>query len=276
MEYLRLLRPYSWVKNVLIFVPLFFARELFIVDKVHAVFLSFVLFCLAASCVYIINDIIDIQQDQLHPEKCHRPLASKKITRSQALFLLGGLLLLAGLLSFYVDIHVVMIIGIYIVLNLAYSFYFKHIAVVDMLLVTVFYLLRIIAGGVSAHVDISHWLILCIIFISLFLIAGKRKAEMGQISKRKVLAQYSLELLNSIVTMSATLAIISYSLYTVLVLVPVAAVYSIFFVLFAILRYLLLIYSNKKTEYPEQALMTDYWIACATVGWIVCIYFILY
>ena len=101
MEYIKLLRPYSWIKNTLIFIPLFFAKQLFFLAKLETVFVSFILFCLVASCVYIINDIIDVKQDGLHPKKQNRPLASNKITRKNALLLLVSLLIISILLLFY-------------------------------------------------------------------------------------------------------------------------------------------------------------------------------
>ena len=276
MEYIKLIRPYSWIKNTLIFIPLFFAKQLFFVGKLETVFVSFILFCLVASCVYIINDLIDIKQDRLHPTKRNRPLASNKITRKNALLLLASLLVLSIFLLFYVNKYVAIVMGIYFTLNLIYSSYLKHTVIIDILLVVGFYLARVIVGGIAAQVVISNWLIPCIMFIALFLIAGKRRAEMSQEFKRKVLEYYSIELLNSIVIISAALILVYYSLYTVLVLTSPVAVYSIFFVLIALLRYLMLIYTTNKVEYPERALFTDYWIVFSIIGWIVSMFYILY
>lgn len=276
MECIRLLRPYNWIKNFLVFIPLFFAREILLPGKLLDVFLSFILFCLVASCVYIINDLADVEQDRLHPKKQHRPIASRKVSPTKAKFLLLGLTVVAGIVLGQFSIAVIMLVSMYLILNVLYSFYLKHVAVLDIVLIAGFYLLRILVGGLVAQVPISNWLILCTIFVALFLITGKRKAEMAKEMKRAVLDLYSNEVLNAILILSITLAIISYSLYTVLVLTDTLAVYSIFFVLLGILRYLLLIYTTDKVEYPEKALFSDWWVIFAGIGWLVCMYIILY
>ncbi len=276
MEYLRLLRPYSWIKNFLVFIPLFFAKQFFSDGKIKIVLLSFILFCLAASCVYIINDLADAQQDRLHPKKQHRPIASGNISPLHAKVLLLALAIATSIVLSYFPLTVILLIGAYLVLNVLYSFYLKHVAMLDIVLIAGFYLLRILVGGLAAQVPISNWLILCTIFLALFLITGKRKSEMTQGVKRAVLDLYSQEILNAILIASVTLVIISYSLYTVLVLGDTLAVYSIFFVLLAILRYVLLIYSTDKVEYPEKALFTDWWIVFAAIAWLGCMYAILY
>jgi len=276
MEYLRLLRPYSWIKNFLVFIPLFFAKQFFSDGKIKIVLLSFILFCLAASCVYIINDLADAQQDRLHPKKQHRPIASGSVSPLHAKVLLLALAIATSIVLSYFPLTVILLIGAYLVLNVLYSFYLKHVAMLDIVLIAGFYLLRILVGGLAAQVPISNWLILCTIFLALFLITGKRKSEMTQGVKRAVLDLYSQEILNAILIASVTLVIISYSLYTVLVLGDTLAVYSIFFVLLAILRYVLLIYSTDKVEYPEKALFTDWWIVFAAIAWLGCMYAILY
>ncbi len=276
MEYLRLLRPYSWIKNFLVFIPLFFAKQFFSDGKIKIVLLSFILFCLAASCVYIINDLADAQQDRLHPKKQHRPIASGNISPLHAKVLLLALAIATSIVLSYFPLTVILLIGAYLVLNVLYSFYLKHVAMLDIVLIAGFYLLRILVGGLAAQVPISNWLILCTIFLALFLITGKRKSEMTQGVKRAVLDLYSQEILNAILIASVTLVIISYSLYTVLVLGDTLAVYSIFFVLLAILRYVLLIYTTDKVEYPEKALFTDWWIVFAAIAWLGCMYAILY
>jgi 4-hydroxybenzoate polyprenyltransferase len=276
MEYIRLLRPYNWIKNFLVFIPLFFAREILFPGKLFDVFLSFILFCLVASCVYIINDLADVEQDRLHPKKQYRPIASGKVSPTSAKILLLVLTVVTGTVLGYFSLTVIILVSMYLILNVLYSFYLKHIAILDIVLIAGFYLLRILVGGIVAHVHISNWLILCTIFVALFLITGKRKAEMAKETKRAVLDLYSDEVLNAILVISITLAIISYSLYTVLVLTHTLAVYSIFFVLFGILRYLLLIYTTDKVEYPEKAIFTDWWVIFAGIGWLVCMYIILY
>ncbi|MDB5188770.1 MAG: phosphoribose diphosphate:decaprenyl-phosphate phosphoribosyltransferase [Candidatus Nomurabacteria bacterium] len=276
MEYLRLLRPYNWIKNFLVFIPLFFAKQLFIPGKLSSVFLSFMLFCLVASFVYIVNDLVDVEQDRQHSKKQHRPIASGKVSPRQASMLLAVVGVLIVTTLSYFSHTVIMLMAVYLILNILYSLYLKHIAILDILLIAGFYLLRVLVGGAVAQVPISHWLTLSTIFLALFLITGKRKAEMAQTVKRKVLDLYTPEVLNAILIISVTLVIVSFSLYTVLVLATTVAVYSIFFILLAILRYLLLISTTDKVEYPEKALFSDWWIFLATLGWLICMYIVLY
>jgi decaprenyl-phosphate phosphoribosyltransferase len=154
--------------------------------------------------------------------------------------------------------------------------YLKHIAVLDILLVSSFYFIRIMVGGIAAQVPISHWLLLCIIFVSLFLIVGKRLAEFRQNEKRIVLLQYTPEFLNAMLIISATLIIISYSLYSVLVWNSDIAIFSIFLVLLGIIRYLLLIFTTDRAEYPEKVIITDKIIFMSGILWVFIMYLIIY
>ena len=269
-----LIRLNHWIKNILVFTPLFFAQEIFTYKFIDALY-SFLVFCFAASSVYIINDIFDIEYDKKHPTKKDRPLASGKISIHKALFVLSFLLILSGVILYFFIPQLVFVIFSYLVLNILYSAYLKHIIIIDILLISFLYLIRIIAGGVATYIYISDWLILCTIFISLFIIVGKRKSELSHINKRKVLNFYSVEILNVFLAITASLSILSYSLYTVLVVRSIA-VYSIFFVLMGIFRYIFLIYSSRSSEYPEKVIFSDRIIFWNIILWTLFMYFIFY
>lgn len=277
LPYLYLLRPYSWIKNFFVFVPIFFAHELFSVIKLIPVLYTFLIFCLTASSVYIINDIADRERDKNHSSKKHRPLPSGKVSLREAGIMLILLIITSAFLIYYLVPEIAPLIFTYFVLNLFYSLYLKHIAIVDILLVSSFYLLRIEAGGQAAQVPISAWLILCTIFLALFLIVGKRKAEIVSLdSKREVLSVYTHNFLEALLIISVTSSIISYSLYTVLVLNSPHAVYSIFFVLLGVFRYMFLTYTTNQGEYPEKAIWDDKIVLLSILGWVVFMYYIFY
>ena len=267
-EYFHLLRPASWVKNFFVFAPLFFARELFSITKLTTTLSAFLIFCLTASSVYIINDIVDRKEDKRHSLKRYRPLASGKISLKEAVFILLLLMVSAASLTYSFAQQIAVVVTIYFLLNVLYSFYVRRIPVLDILLISSFYLLRIEAGGRAAQVPISAWLILCTIFLALFLIIGKRKAEIMRLDvKREVLNVYTQKFLEALFIISAGLSIISYSLYTLLVLNSRIAVYSIFFVLLGMFRYILLSYNTDQGECPEKTIWGDNVLVLSALGW---------
>ncbi len=274
--FLTILRPDNWVKNFFIFAPLFFARSIFDLDKFISVCISFIVFSMIASSVYILNDIVDQERDRHHEKKQFRPIASGKITVRMAYLFFITLLSAALILGFIYVPQVLPLVLVYVILNIAYSVYLKNIAIIDIVVISIFYLIRLLIGGVAADIHVSEWLILCTIFISLFLIVGKRNSEFNQQNKRAVLNDYNTEFLHGILFVTATLSIISYSLYVVLVLNSNFAVYSIFFVILGIMRYLHIILTTHKGEYPERTLITDKIILASSFCWAILMYIIFY
>jgi 4-hydroxybenzoate polyprenyltransferase len=275
-QLVTLLRPYSWTKNLFIFAPLFFAKEFFNYSKLTTVTSSFIVFCITASLVYILNDILDREQDKKHKIKSSRPIASGKVSIKSAIVLFFTLSVVDIYLIFFLTPKIAWLLGGYFILNILYSIYLKHIAVLDILIVSSFYFIRVMVGGVAANVFVSHWLLLCIVFISLFLIVGKRLAELDQDNKRIVLGKYSPEFLNTILVVFATLTITSYSLYSVLVLDSNLAIFSIFPVLLGIIRYLFIVFTSQRAEYPEKEIFTDKTIFFSGIAWVIVMYFIFY
>jgi decaprenyl-phosphate phosphoribosyltransferase len=277
MPFLRLLRPHHWIKNFFVFIPIFFAKEIFIWEKLESTFLAFVVFCLLASSVYVINDIVDREQDALHPKKKTRPIASGQVKVPAAIVLAFVLIIGAAVFIWQLIPAVIYAAVIYLGMNLAYSFALKHYAIFDVLLISALYLVRVMAGGIASQTPVSSWLVLCTLFVTLFLILGKRKAEMTHKKQRRVLGSYNPDVVDHLLTISVSLTLISYSLYSVLGVESPYAVFSIFFVLLALFRYLHLTYSDDaSTENPEKILLKDQVVLGSIIGWVIFMFIIFY
>lgn len=276
--YIFVLRPFHWIKNLLVFTPVFFAKEIFVFDKALLSLYVFLVFCLSASAAYIVNDLVDKNRDKLHNKKRFRPIASGRIGTKKAIAIF---LFLAAAVFYVLRFFIPWafpVIAVYFVLNFIYSFFLKNIAVFDILTVSFFYLLRVLAGGMGADIFISNWLILCVVFVSLFMVAGKRKIEFArEKNKREVLFHYNKFVLDAILNVSAGLAIMSYSLYSVLGGLPDLAVYSVFFVLLGIFRYLFVVYeAREEAEFPEKIIFSDKIILSDFLVWLIFMYFVFY
>lgn len=280
MDYLKLLRPAQWIKNLLIFVPVFFAQEFFKRDKLENIFLAFGVFCLTASAMYVINDILDKKSDLRHPQKQSRPVASGAISIKKASFLSFVLLLASLLLTYFFIFRIFWLLIAYVILNLAYSVYLKHLVIFDILSISFFYLIRILVGGMAAGVPISNWLVLCVFFVSLVIIIGKRIGEMSQLNKRKVLQYYTNDFLKHLLSVSSGLTIVSYGLYSILGFHlgnhPTLVVYSIFFVVLGVFRYLYLIYFSVAVEYPDKLVFKDKIILGSVFFWVLFMFYVIY
>jgi len=266
--YVKLIRPKQWIKNLFVFAPLIFAKGLFEAELFTLACKAFVTFCLTASAVYIINDIADIEADRAHPEKKTRPLASGLMTRWNALGMLGVLLTTDVLILIGMDIHFVVILSIYFVINLAYSFKLKEVVLLDVFIIAAGFMLRVLGGAYVIAVPISSWLVLCSLFISLFMGFAKRRGELvqvnerGGVTKRKVLTKYRVDFLDQMLTITAAGTVISYALYTVAprtleIFKTEKLVYTTVFVIYGVFRYLFLIHTTRATENPTNAVTSD-------------------
>lgn len=265
--YIRILRPLHWVKNLIIFAPLFFARYMFDMTKIEAVALAFVTFSCAASIVYIVNDMCDEEKDRAHPKKKERPIASGAISRRVAILLASMLACLTLFIALWYVPAVLPVLGAYVALNLLYSFWLKQVIIADVLCVAMFYILRILAGGAAAGVVVSGWIVLCALFLALLITLGKRRAEFLLANRRAVLEQYSLAFLDQLILISASLTIVSYALYSVLVQKSALAVYSVLFVLLGLFRFLYVVQSSDKAEFPERLMFSDKYLLWSIVLW---------
>lgn len=265
-EIIKLLRVSHWTKNVFVFVPLVFSKNLMNKDFVVEVLFAFVFFSIASSLVYVFNDLIDAGKDKLHQIKKFRPIASGKISRSKAVIIIFILIILTAVSFFVLNLQFNLVLLGYILLNISYSLLLKKIVIVDLLSVSIGFMLRVISGALVITVPLSSWLILTTLFLSLFLAVAKRRAEFiiyeNENNTRIVLKDYNLKLLDLFLAVSAGGIIISYSLYsiaerTVNYFHTENLVFTTIFVIYGIFRYLYLIHKENNGENSLEILLKD-------------------
>ncbi|KAF0152478.1 MAG: phosphoribose diphosphate:decaprenyl-phosphate phosphoribosyltransferase [Ignavibacteria bacterium] len=266
ITYIKLLRITSWAKNFFVFVPLIFAKQLFNRAEFFEVVLGFILFSVAASSIYVVNDISDAKRDAIHPLKKNRPIASGLLSVKEAKYAAAILFLATALISFSVNLSFAAIVWAYVLLNILYSNYLKQIVIVDIFCIALGFMLRVIGGAAIISVNISSWLILTTLFLSLFLAVMKRRVEIATSEKavvqRNVLKDYSLSFIDQISSITGGGVIISYALYTVsertvLMFGSEYFVSTTIFVIFGIFRYMYLVFKKDKGENVVDALFTD-------------------
>ncbi|MCZ6703208.1 MAG: decaprenyl-phosphate phosphoribosyltransferase [Ignavibacteria bacterium] len=268
LSYLKLIRVPQWVKNLFVFVPLLFSLHLFDKDYFLTTLFAFVLFCLASSLIYVINDIIDIEADKSHPTKKKRPLPAGEISKKSAIIVVTLLAVLHAILLPNFNVEFIYFVTGFIVLNIFYSFWFKHIVILDVFSIAAGFSIRVLAGAVVIMVPISSWLILTTMFISLFLGVMKRHSELVLIKgdedapSRKVLSQYSLNFADQMATIAAAAVIICYALYsvserTVNIFGTENLIYTTPFVVYGIFRFMYLEYISNKGDNTTKIVFTD-------------------
>jgi len=280
------MRPRQWVtKNVFIFAAIVFDKQLFVVDSFLRTLAGFALFCLISSSVYIFNDIADVEADRQHPEKKNRPIPSGKLPMSAAWtagILLAAVTLAAGYLLAPSFAYV---IGLYFLINVAYSKWLKHIPIIDVFIISAGFVLRVHAGVTLIQVErFSPWLYVVMTLLSLFLGFGKRRAELallaqGAGSHRKVLEGYTLPLLDQYIMIVSGTTIVAYSLYTFSAPnVPKndSMMLTIPFVVYTIFRYLYLIEVKHAGGAPEEILLSDRPFQIAMLLWAAAVLAIFY
>ena len=294
-KYLKLLRVEQWIKNCFVFVPLFFSGNITNLDLLTKSVFAFVIFSLAASCIYIINDYSDIESDKKHPEKRNRPLASGAISKPTAITILLVLMIsciaLIIFTQYYFNLSVLnikifllqfnlwklaTIIAVYFFMNLAYTFKLKHVAIVDITIIAIGFVLRVLAGGYATGILISQWAILLTFVLALVLAIGKRRGELinAQISgkTRKALDGYNVQFADIALSISCTLAIVCYLMFTLSPEVQERfhsrVFYTVIFVVFAFLRYLQQTLVYNKTESPTKIIYKDRYIQATLVLWL--------
>ena len=262
-KYIKLLRIKHYIKNVLIFVPLVFAKDLFVKDKILQSFIGFLMFSLVSSVVYILNDIRDIEKDRQHPTKRFRPLAAGVIKKEQAI-IIAGLLVLIVLAVNFVLIHnkiwPLIILAVYLGLNVLYSFGLKNYPIIDVVILASGYVLRIYFGALLADIVISSWLYLSVMALSFFLGFGKRRNELIKrgMTYRHVLRYYPKEFLDKVMYMFLGTTIIFYSLWceSVVKIYGDIALLSVPIVIITALKYTLIIESDSDGD-PVEVILSD-------------------
>jgi len=280
MPWLRLLRPGQWTKNLFVFAGLVFGRKLLDGSSVVAALLGFACFCLLSSGIYILNDIRDRNEDQLHPRKRHRPVASGAIPVPAAR-LAALLLLVAGLGgALALDTGFALAAACYVGLQAAYTFLLKQVTLVDVIVIGLGFVLRAVAGTVLVHVELSHWLVLCTFTLCLFMGFSKRRCELTDLAEnggrdaaahRRTLAEYTPELLNHMTTLTAGIAVVSFMLYatdkrTLDVFGTNYLVYTLPLVVYAIFRFALLV-EHGRVDGPTAVLLRDRPFQVALLLW---------
>jgi len=261
------MRPKQWTKNMILFAPLIFSRNLFDTQSLLKIMEAFILFTLLCGAVYIFNDIIDIEKDRCHPKKSQRPLAAGKLSPRNAIIasLLIGITSLA--FSLFLNIRFGMAVLSYLILQFAYTFSLKHIIILDVFSVAAGFVLRVLAGAMVIDVPVSTWLVVCTMLLALFLSFCKRRhelinLEMEAVNHRKSLKDYSAYLLDQMIAVVTASTLISYALYTmseetVKKFGTTDLKYTIPLVLFGIFRYLYLIHQKDEGGNPESIILKD-------------------
>lgn len=280
---LKLIRPQQWLKNVFVFMPLFFGGELLNKEKVICSLIAFAAFCFAASAIYCMNDIIDVNDDRRHPVKCKRPIASGAVSIGSAYLLATLMLLLSVLLSvggnllMSMSIHVPIIIAIYLVMNTAYCMLLKRYAIIDVCIVASGFVLRILVGGAATDIVVSKWLVLMTFLLTLFMSFAKRRDDVLRMeatgeAPRQNTSRYNREFINQVITITAAVTLVCYIMYTVSPEV-VARFHTDYlylttvFVLVGLLRYIQLTVVDNRSGDPTKLILRDRFTQCVALAW---------
>lgn len=290
---IQLLRPSQWLKNFFIFLPLFFDSHLLDGDYIVPTLWMFLSFGFAASGIYCLNDLCDVEADKVHPEKCKRPLACGAVSRWQAFLLM--------LVCFVCSLAIILfrkwpleagclplvgVISVYIAMNIAYCLGLKRVAIVDVFVIAVGFVLRVLAGGLSTGIELSHWIVLMTFLLALFIAFAKRRDdvviyETTGVKARENVSRYNVAFMNQAIAIVASVTMVCYIMYSVSpeVMERFGSPYvygTSVFVLAGIIRYLQIIIVEVKSGSPTQVLMRDLFIQLAIAGWILSFILIIY
>jgi 4-hydroxybenzoate polyprenyltransferase len=268
------MRPRQWTKNVLVFAGIVFAAKLGDAGRWADAGIAFIAFCAGSSAAYLVNDVRDAAQDRLHPTKSSRPIACGELAPRAALALAACLAVAAVALAAVLGLSALLYLGAFLALQAAYTLALKEVVLLDVMAIGGLFVVRAAAGADAVRVPISPWLLLCTALLALFLGLAKRRGELVLVGAdatpgRPVLAGYSLELVDQLVSVVAASTVIAYALYTFSARDSKAMMVTIPFVLFGVFRYLLLIHRHDLGEEPENVLLSDRPILFCVAGWAV-------
>jgi len=287
---LRLIRPKQWLKNMFVFLPIFFGGVFFHTDALLNVVLTFLVFCCVASAVYCFNDICDADADRQHPVKCKRPIASGKVSMRAAYGLMALLLVIATALLFLlpepVRWKVAIVVGFYYFMNLGYCSILKNYAILDVCIVAFGFVLRVLAGGFAGGITPSGWIVLMTFLLTLFLSFAKRRDDVllmqeTGIAPRKNTSRYNFTFINQAITITATVTLVCYIMYTVSPEVkaqfntPYLYLTSVF-VLLGLLRYIQIAVVDQKSGNPVKVILRDRFIQLDVLAWLAAFLVIIY
>lgn len=285
-EYIRLLRPKEWIKNLFLFIPLFFAGEFTHLTKIIDLCIGFISYSMVASAIYIINDYRDIESDRLHPTKKSRPLAAGKVSKFAAILVMFLVLLTGFYIAYLLKAKFLFILSLYFILNLLYSFGLKNISILDILIVSSGFVFRIKSGGAITSINVTTWLVIMVFLLALFMAIAKRRDDIlikvqSGIDIRKSIKGYNLEFLNFSLVLISSVTLVAYLMYTVSPEVLLRhnsyrLYYTCIFVIAGIMRYLQLTFVENNTASPTRILFQDRFIQLTILLWIISFCFIIY
>ncbi len=280
---LRTMRPRQWIKNVFVFTALLFSEERLWLefDAFIRVCVAFAAFCMAASAIYLINDLVDIEKDRAHPRKRNRPLASGKLSPLVAAIAAVVLISITLPIAYWIDrqdLGFLTVLVTYIVIQgLLYTYWLKHVVILDILIIAAGFVLRTVAGAAVLDISITSWLLVCMGLLALFLGIGKRRHELvllddGAGEHRRILTEYSIPLLDQMMSIVTASIVMAYSMTTFSAPVAPKEPYPVLmitipFVVYAIFRYLYLIYQRDGGGSPEDLVLQDVPLAGSIVLW---------
>ena len=286
MKYLQLIRVHQWIKNLFIFLPVFFGGVITDLVMLSHVLAGFLAFSMTASVIYIINDYLDIEQDKIHPTKSKRPLAAGTVKTSHA-FLIASVLFVAGLAIGYTqNISFLYIQLIYFTMNLLYSKYLKKIPLVDICIIAIGFLLRVFAGSALSGIILSKWLVVMTFLLALFLALAKRRDDVllsqnQQLEVRKAIKGYNLEFINAAMVMMASVIIVAYLMYSFSPEVNKRlhhdmAYLPVFWLIIGLLRYFQLTFVEQQSADPTKILLKDKMTLGVVLCWLMTNFILIY
>lgn len=281
-----LTRPSHWVKNLFVFMPLFFGHQLGNLPLLISSIVAFFAFSFAASAIYCFNDIIDVEDDRRHATKCQRPIASGKVSVPMAYAIMVVMIVLGIGVALMGNMALAIVIALYLLMEFAYCTFLKRIAIIDVCILSMGFVLRIVAGGMATDIVVSHWLIMMTFLLTLFLGFAKRRDDVLKFQRtgippRHNTKRYNLVFVNETLTITGAVMLVCYIMYTVSPEVTSNFdnhyVYlTSIFVILGLLRYLQLALVDEKTGDPTKVLLRDRFTQIAVVAWIVSFLFIIY
>ncbi|MFT3980394.1 MAG: decaprenyl-phosphate phosphoribosyltransferase [Ferruginibacter sp.] len=284
--YIQLIRPKDWAKNLFLFVPLFFAGEFFNTEKLLHLFIGFICFSLVASCIYIMNDYRDIEDDKKHPVKKLRPLASGAVSKTVAIIIAVVFFIVGFTAAWFLRDKFMFILAIYFLLNVGYSFGLKTIPILDIFIIAIGFVLRIKGGSVISLIPLSEWIVIMVFLLALFLAFAKRRDDVllklsSGDDMRKAVKGYNLDFINNALSLICAVIVVAYFMYTTSPatmerLQTYRLYYTCLFVMAGIFRYLQLVFVQQDSQSPTKILYKDRFIQVTILLWILSFYVILY
>ena len=283
---LKLLRPTHYIKNLFVLLPLFFSAQITNTSLLWDALLAFLSFCIVASSVYIFNDIYDVEEDRIHPEKRTRPIASGAISIPMALSIDVFLSLIGLFLAYMVNYKLLIVLLIYKLINIIYTLIIKRIAILDVMILSLGFVLRLYAGSVSTDIALSEWIIIMTFLLSMLIVLGKRRNdvlffEQKEIVLRQAVNGYNSMFLNYTMIILSSVIVVAYIMYTVTPEIQLRLntghlFITVFWVVAGILRYLQLLFVFDAKENPVRLLIKDHPLKLIVLAWFLNFLYFLY